>query len=261
MSDNTSCLPLLEAIDLVEARLGQDGWTWIKRHQQAGKLPMCGFANGEKKLFQPHWLDYTDQWNISEPQPLNTTASQIDAWEGEGLPSEPRDFSIPSVGSGQTSDRPRRTALPDKFIDGLRNLPHPIPTGPPTNDDMLYFDVSKARRRHGIKVPQRVTRIQVDAEKLHALIAEQTQPVQAPKPGPKPGALRRYIERDRTLYPEIHALMKKCFSLTAATERLADEGKVAGGGASHNKARRLAREFKKDAGVDPTRSDSIPLNP
>jgi hypothetical protein len=55
----------------------------------------------------------------------------------------------------------------------VRNLPPPIPTGLPTNDDVLYFDVPDDLRG---KVPQRVIRIQVDAEKLRILIAEQTRP-------------------------------------------------------------------------------------
>jgi hypothetical protein len=160
MSDDTVCLPLLEAIEYAEAHLGPHGWTWMKRWQQAGRLPMCGFADGEKKLFQPGWLDYTARFVTSDPQPLDSTASQAD-------------FSIPSVGPRATIDRPRRTILSDEIAALVRDLPPPIPKGLPTNDDVLYFDVPIDLRG---KVPQRVTRIQVDAERLHALITKQTQP-------------------------------------------------------------------------------------
>jgi hypothetical protein len=74
--------------------------------------------------------------------------------------------------------------------------------------------------------------------------------------GPKPGEVGRFHTRDRALYPDIERLMADGMtSLTAATQTLADNGKVAGNGVAANSAKRLARLYTCDRKSNPTRSD------
>jgi hypothetical protein len=69
-----------------------------------------------------------------------------------------------------------------------------------------------------------------------------------PKPGPTPGELKRFDAADRALFDEVDRLMKEGMSRTAATEKLANEGHVAGVGAStpQSRARRLAKLHKAE---------------
>jgi hypothetical protein len=71
------------------------------------------------------------------------------------------------------------------------------------------------------------------------------------KSGPKPGSIARYRSEDVKLYPEIVALMtgKPPMSCTAATKRLADQGRVAGTGTASNIAARLQRSFTRSRGT------------
>ena len=66
------------------------------------------------------------------------------------------------------------------------------------------------------------------------------------KPGPRTGKVRRYIDDDRALFPEIERLQRvEKLSLTAATTKLAGEGKVKGTGTSttESRAKRLAKFY------------------
>ena len=65
--------------------------------------------------------------------------------------------------------------------------------------------------------------------------------------GPKPGTVKRYASADQELLDEVHRLMsEEKLTLTAATQKLADEGRVAGTGTSTSRARRLARLFNAE---------------
>ena len=65
--------------------------------------------------------------------------------------------------------------------------------------------------------------------------------------GPKPGAVKRYAPDDRALFPEILRLMsEEQLSLTAATQRLAENERVVGEGTPTSRARRLARLYKAE---------------
>jgi hypothetical protein len=67
--------------------------------------------------------------------------------------------------------------------------------------------------------------------------------------GPAPGALDRYREADRSLYPELDRIRQEEHqSPTAAARQLAEAGKVAGTGTStaESRARRLARRYLND---------------
>jgi hypothetical protein len=75
-----------------------------------------------------------------------------------------------------------------------------------------------------------------------------------PKRGPKPKTVDRYGKADRCLYPQIGLLVADGLTLTAATQKLADQGKVAGTGTATSCARRLARRHSKDQKLAPTRS-------
>ena len=76
------------------------------------------------------------------------------------------------------------------------------------------------------------------------------------KPGPKLGAIARFREKDLAVYSRIEALMKdQHLSLAAATERLAEEGMLAGSGTSKSKATRLRRAYTKDKRLFPTKSN------
>jgi hypothetical protein len=65
------------------------------------------------------------------------------------------------------------------------------------------------------------------------------------KPGPTPGNLKRYDELDRALFDDVKSLMENGLSLTAATQKLAGDGRVAGTGTatSESRAKRLARRY------------------
>ena len=74
--------------------------------------------------------------------------------------------------------------------------------------------------------------------------------------GPKPGEVGRFDTLDRALYPDIERLMvADRMSLTAATQTLADKGRVAGNGVPESHAKRLARLYNNDRESNPTRSD------
>ena len=77
--------------------------------------------------------------------------------------------------------------------------------------------------------------------------AEPKQPALAEKRttprGPKPGTVKRYAPADRELFDEVVRLMSEGLSLTAATQRLAEDGRVAGVGTPISRARRLASLF------------------
>jgi hypothetical protein len=85
---------------------------------------------------------------------------------------------------------------------------------------------------------------------------EEHQPISRAKrrPGPRPGTVRRWAEKDRALYPDIEALLAKGRSLTGATLELATQDKVAGTGSKESRASRLYKQYKEDAQLDPTRS-------
>jgi hypothetical protein len=67
---------------------------------------------------------------------------------------------------------------------------------------------------------------------------------QSRKPGPAPGTVDRYAEKDRALFPEIERLMKEGLSRSAACEKLARDDRVAGAGSSESRARRLSDRFR-----------------
>jgi hypothetical protein len=65
--------------------------------------------------------------------------------------------------------------------------------------------------------------------------------------GPEPGALDRYGNYDRALYPELERLIsKERMSLTAAARQLANEGRVSGIGTGESRARRLAKRYRAE---------------
>ena len=64
--------------------------------------------------------------------------------------------------------------------------------------------------------------------------------------GPEPGTVDRYGAKDRALFPELEALLADGLSVTAAALRLAEEGKIAGVGASGSKAKRLADRYRRE---------------
>jgi hypothetical protein len=78
------------------------------------------------------------------------------------------------------------------------------------------------------------------------------EPAPKPRRGPKKGAINRYAVADRALYPELEALMKQGgpdgtkLSATAASSKLAEAGKLAGGGTNESKARRLRGIYTDD---------------
>ena len=80
--------------------------------------------------------------------------------------------------------------------------------------------------------------------------AEPKQPAPAEKRtrsrGPKPGTVKRYAFADRGLFDEVHRLVSEGLSLTAATQRLAESGRVAGVGTQTSQARRLAKLFRAE---------------
>jgi hypothetical protein len=62
--------------------------------------------------------------------------------------------------------------------------------------------------------------------------------------GPRPGALDRYADSDRRLFPEIERIMhEEQMSVTAAARKLAEQDRVSGIGISVSRARRLAARF------------------
>jgi hypothetical protein len=67
--------------------------------------------------------------------------------------------------------------------------------------------------------------------------------------GPKPGEVKRYASADRKLFPAIRRLMRKeQLSLTAATQRLAENRRVAGEGTPASRAKRLSKLFTAEGG-------------
>jgi hypothetical protein len=70
-----------------------------------------------------------------------------------------------------------------------------------------------------------------------------------PRRGPIPGTVDRYGSADRALFSEIKKRMKDgSQSLTAVTQELAEEGKVAGAGGRASKATRLAKLYRTEKG-------------
>jgi hypothetical protein len=83
------------------------------------------------------------------------------------------------------------------------------------------------------------------------------------KRGPKPGAIDRYGEADRALFPEMTGLMKEeHLTRLQAAKRLANDGKVAGIGTPYSRARRLAESYRDEVEnslqLAPTRCNYIP---
>ena len=69
------------------------------------------------------------------------------------------------------------------------------------------------------------------------------------KRGPKPGAIDRYGEGRRALFPELATLMKdERLTAEQAAKRLADAGKVPGTGTVESLAHSLAKMFRDEAG-------------
>jgi hypothetical protein len=64
--------------------------------------------------------------------------------------------------------------------------------------------------------------------------------------GPKPGTLDRFGQGDRALFPEVERLVGQGLSITAATVKLAAEGKVAGSGIPESRAKRLADRYRRE---------------
>ena len=72
--------------------------------------------------------------------------------------------------------------------------------------------------------------------------------------GPAPGAVDRYREADRALFPEIRRIMRReGKSLYAAALKLAELGKVKGAGTSVSRAKRIARRFNSEQSIPITR--------
>lgn len=73
--------------------------------------------------------------------------------------------------------------------------------------------------------------------------------------GPRPGEVDRFGGQDRALYPVIKSLMQNDkLTLTAATQRLAEEGKIAGNTREVSSlAARLRRRYTEDHKLNPTR--------
>jgi len=82
---------------------------------------------------------------------------------------------------------------------------------------------------------------------LQAAVAEiapstlHARPAGVGKRGPVKGAIARYAEDDRSLFPQIRRLIDQGFSPTAAAEQLAD--RLKGGGTLESKATRLRKLF------------------
>jgi hypothetical protein len=65
------------------------------------------------------------------------------------------------------------------------------------------------------------------------------------RPGPRPGAIDRFGEADRALFPEMTALMTtEHLSRLQAARQLANAGKVSGIGTPESRARRLADRYR-----------------
>jgi hypothetical protein len=62
-----------------------------------------------------------------------------------------------------------------------------------------------------------------------------------------PGALDRYGEADRALFPELERIIREeNLSLTAAARRLAEADKVSGIGNPKSRAQRLAARYRRE---------------
>jgi hypothetical protein len=68
----------------------------------------------------------------------------------------------------------------------------------------------------------------------------------AAAPGPAPDTFKRYVDDDRALFDDVERLMKEGMSKTAATQKLANDNRVAGEGTPESRARRLANLFTKE---------------
>jgi hypothetical protein len=68
------------------------------------------------------------------------------------------------------------------------------------------------------------------------------------KPGPMPDTTKRWIEDDRALFDDVESLVKGGLTLTAATQKLANEGRVKGTGIAESRAKRLAKRHKAERG-------------
>jgi len=64
--------------------------------------------------------------------------------------------------------------------------------------------------------------------------------------GPAAGSVRRFDKKDRALFPKITKLMQKGMTLTAATQKLANQGKVAGVGTPQSRAKRLTGLYRQE---------------
>jgi hypothetical protein len=65
--------------------------------------------------------------------------------------------------------------------------------------------------------------------------------------GPTPGAVDRFGESDRALFPEIERIMRESHkSVHAAALEVASAGKVQGGGTPESLAKRLAKRFRRE---------------
>lgn len=67
------------------------------------------------------------------------------------------------------------------------------------------------------------------------------------RPGPEPGALRRYEVADRALFPKLEHIMEtECASPSAAALVLAEAGEIRGVGIPESRARRLAALYARE---------------
>jgi hypothetical protein len=104
------------------------------------------------------------------------------------------------------------------------------------------FRVRRSRRRVGALEPCRIYGTRKSLDRFLGI----PQPM-AKSPGPTPGEVRHYDESDRALFDEVERLMaEQKLTRTAATEKLANDGRIAGTGAPQSRAKRLARLYKKE---------------
>jgi hypothetical protein len=72
--------------------------------------------------------------------------------------------------------------------------------------------------------------------------------------GPKPGTVRRYDDVDRSLFGEIERLgREEQLTITAACQRIAEGGKVAGNGTANSRAARLAKVYRNSLKLSETK--------
>jgi hypothetical protein len=122
---------------------------------------------------------------------------------------------------------------------GIREYRHVL--GRPTDVAKLLKLAPRQARAIRLSLPGAPATAEMPASPSDA----STTPKQKSKPGPKPGQVKRYGADDEALFDRVSHLMAEGRSLTAATELLANEGKVAGKGAPKSRARRLAIAYNE----------------